>query len=124
MVGKLLKDAIIASIIRFGEVAPGNVPTHSERVKLLLDWCRRYDESPQRRLSGQLAKHQGEELVPAGKVLDILVAIILFYDAKEDKLIQEFDHLSENVRTCVHIGSLSSAKLSSNRCALKNLATF
>ena len=78
--------------------------------------------SPRR--PGHLTKPHGEQLVPAGKVLDVLVAIILFHDAKEDKLIQEFDHLSENVRTCVHIGSYSSAKLSSNRCALKNLATF
>lgn len=53
-----------------------------------------------------MTKHQGEQLVPAGKVLDVLVAIILFHNAKEDKLIQEFDHLSENVRTCVHIGSI------------------
>ena len=57
-------------------------------------------------------------------MLDVLVSIILFHDAKEDKLIQEFDHLSENVRTFVHVGRISSAKLSSNRCALKNLATY
>lgn len=124
VISELFKDARISGVVCLGEVTAGNIPTQSEGVELLLHGRRSQDETSQRGLPGQLAKHQGEQLVPAGKVLDVLVAVILFHDAEEDKLIQEFDHLSENVRTCVHGGSISSAKLSSNRCALRNLATF
>jgi len=97
VVGELFEDAIIASVVCFRQVASSNITAKSEGVKLTLDGGRSNDESSQRRLAGQLTKHQREQLVPAGEVLDILVTVILFYDAKEYKLIQELDHLSENV---------------------------
>lgn len=97
VVGALLKDVIIASVVRFRQVASSNIAAKSERVKLALDRSGSNDKSSQRWLAGQLTKHQREQLVPAGEVLDILVSVVLFDDAKEDKLIQELDHLSENV---------------------------
>jgi hypothetical protein len=97
VVGELFEDVIIAGVVRFRQVASGNIAAKSEGVKLTLDGGGSNDESSQRRLAGQLTKHQREQLVPAGEVLDILVTVILFYDAKEDKLIQELDHLSENI---------------------------
>ena len=42
-------------------------------------------------------------------MLDILVAIILFDDAKEDKLVKNFDQLRENVLTLVHCSLLNLA---------------
>ena len=97
VVGELFKDVIIAGIVGFRQVAPSNKAAKTEGVKLTLDGGRCNDKSPQRRLAGQLTKHQREQLIPAREVLDILVTVILFYDAKEDKLIQELDHLSENI---------------------------
>jgi predicted nicotinamide N-methyase len=97
VVGELFENAIVASVVCFRQVASSNIAAKSEGVKLTLDGGRSNDESSQRRLAGQLTKHQREQLVPAGEVLDILVTVILFDDAKEDKLIQKLDHLSENV---------------------------
>ncbi len=97
VVGELFEDEIVASVVCFRQVASSDIAAKSEGVKLTLDGGQSNDESSQRRLAGQLTKHQREQLVPAGEVLDILVTVILFYDAKEYKLIQELDYLSENV---------------------------
>lgn len=124
VIGKLLKDAIVAGAVRFRKVAAHYVPAQSAAVKLLLDGLGRRNEAPQRGLPGQLAAHQRQKLIPAGEILDVLVSFVLHEDAKKYKLVEDLYKLGENVRTYIHGGRISSAKLSSNRCALKILATF
>ena len=57
MVGKLLKDVIIAGVVCFRQVASSNIAAKSESVKLALYGRGRNDKSSQRRLAGQLTKH-------------------------------------------------------------------
>lgn len=79
---ELFEDSIIARIVCFRQVAPSNNAAKSGGVNLTLDWDGSNGESSRRWLARQQAKHQREQLVPAGEVLDILVTVILFYDAK------------------------------------------
>lgn len=51
----------------------------------------------------QLAEHHDKQLVPAGKVLDILVSVILFDYPIKSFLWQKLDELCEYIRSGVHI---------------------
>jgi len=51
---------------------------------------------------GKLSEHQSKQLVPAGEVLHILVAIILGYDTIELTAVEKRGQLSENVFILKH----------------------
>ena len=50
-----------------------------------------------------LAKHKDKQLGPAGKVLDILFSVILFYYPIKSFLWQKLDQLYKYIRSGVHI---------------------
>ena len=51
----------------------------------------------------QLAEHHDKQLVPAGKVLDILVSVILFDYPIKGFLWQKLNELCKYIRSVVHI---------------------
>ena len=51
----------------------------------------------------QLPEHQSKKLIPASKMLNILVAIILLYDTEKLVVVQKLNHLGENVFVFIHI---------------------
>ena len=47
VVGELLEDAIVTTVVRFGQVASGDVLAETESVELVLERSRCYDETSQ-----------------------------------------------------------------------------
>lgn len=47
VVGELLEDAIVTTVVRFGQVASGDVLAETEYVELVLERSRCYDETSQ-----------------------------------------------------------------------------
>ena len=47
MVGELLEDAIVTTVVRFGQVASGDVLAETESVELVFERSRCYDETSQ-----------------------------------------------------------------------------
>ncbi len=51
----------------------------------------------------KLAEHHDKQLIPAGKVFDILVSVILFDFPIKGFLWKKFDELRKYIRSVVHI---------------------
>ncbi len=102
--GKLLKYAVIPVRVCFGKVRQLYLLiAKSKMVGLLVMSGYHADDFSESFAAVQLAEHHDKQVVPAGKMLDILVSIILFDYPIKDFLWQKFDELCKYIRSCVHI---------------------
>ena len=88
-VGEVLEDAEVPVLVGLGQVASCGLLPETESVTLLVMGFQRYDQVTQALAIGQLAEHQDEQLVPARKVLDILVTVVFADKVVEVIPIQE-----------------------------------
>ena len=102
--GKLLKYAVIPVRVCFGKVRQLYLLiAKSKMVGLLVISGYHTDDFSESFAAIQLTEHHDKQVVPAGKMLDILVSVILFDYPIKDFLWQKFDELCKYIRSCVHI---------------------
>ena len=75
--GEVLKDAIVTILIRLGKVASGDVFSDTKMVAFLLMRLQCNNQVTKTRTVAELAKHQGEKLIPTSEMLHIVVSIVL-----------------------------------------------
>jgi hypothetical protein len=91
--GKPLKDFAVPLFIGFGEVASGNAFPKPEVVGLGAMGFYNSNQVTEAVPGCQLAKDHTEKLVPAGKMLDVFVAIMFGYHAVKNTPWQKFCQL-------------------------------
>ncbi len=102
--GKLLKYAVIPIRICLGKVRQFYLLFAKSKMVGLPGMSGHYtDEFSEPLATVQLAEHHDKQLVPAGKLLDILVSVILFNYPIKGFLWQKLDKLCKYIRSSVHI---------------------
>ena len=102
--GKLLKYTVIPVRVCLGKVRQLYLLFAKSKMIGLLGMSRYHaDEFSESFAAVQLAEHHDKQLVPAGKVLDILVSVILFDYPIKGFLWQKLDELCKYIRSVVHI---------------------
>ncbi len=102
--GKLLKYAVIPVRVCLGKVRQLYLLfTKSKMVGLPGMSGYHADEFSESFAAVQLAEHHDKQLVPAGKVLDMLVSVIMFNYPIKGFLWQKLDELCKYIRSSVHI---------------------
>ena len=101
--GKILENVIVAILIGCGKGRLSDrIPTKSEMIALILVSLQDCYQITQTFAVTKLSKHQGQQLVPAGEVLDIMVAVILPDIVIELTSVQKRGELREYVFRNVH----------------------
>ena len=101
---KLLKYAVIPVRVCLGKVRQLYLLFAKSKMIGLSGMSGYYtDEFSESFAAVQLAEHHDKQLVPAGKVLDILVSVILFDYPIKGFLWQKLDELCKYIRSGVHI---------------------
>ena len=80
---EVLKDTVVPVLICFCKVASGDMFPNSKMVAFLLMCIQCNNQITKTFTIAQLSEHQSKKLIPASKMLNILVAIILLYDTEK-----------------------------------------
>lgn len=101
---KLLKNAVIPISVCLGKVRQlYNLFAKSKMVGLPGMSGYHADQFSESFAAVKLAEYHDKQLVPAGKVLDILISVVLFDYPIKGLLWQKLDKLGKYIRSCVHI---------------------
>jgi len=73
---KLLEDTNLTCLVSLAQVAPRDTLAEAEVMESELERGERNDEVTQALTVRQLSEQQNQQMVPTGKTLDILVAVI------------------------------------------------
>jgi len=85
--------------------------------------CHYTDEFSESFTTAQLTKHHDKQLIPTGKVFDLLVSFIIFDDPIKSLLRQQFDELCKYISSSVHIAlSLKLKQYTKSNVDIKLLA--
>ena len=102
--GKLLEYVVIPVGVCLGKVRQLYHLFAKSKMEGLLGMGRYHaDELPEPLATVQLSEYHDKQLVPAGKVLDILVPVILFHYPIKGFFWQKLDELCKYIRSSVHI---------------------
>lgn len=102
--GKFLKNVVILVRVCLGKVRQLYLLFTKSKMVGLLGMSGYYtDEFSEPCASVQLAEHHDKQLVPAGKMLNMLVSVILFDYPIKNFLWKKLDELCKYIRSCVHI---------------------
>lgn len=102
--GKLLEYAVVPVRVCLGKVRQLYLLFAKSKMIGLFGMSGYYADKFSESLTAvQLAEHHDKQMVPAGKVLDILVSVILFDYPIKGFLWKKLDDLCKYIRSRVHI---------------------
>jgi hypothetical protein len=95
---------VIPVRIGFGKVRQFNLFFPKSQMVSFSGVCSHYtDEFSKSITTVQLTKHHDKQLIPTGKVFDVLVSFIIFDDPIKSFLRQQFDELCKYISSSIHI---------------------
>ena len=101
---KLFKYVVIPVRIGFGKVRQFNLFFPESQMVSFSGVCSHYtDEFSKSITTVQLTKHHDKQLIPTGKVFDVLVSFIIFDDPIKSFLRKQFDKLCKYISSSIHI---------------------
>ena len=103
---EILEDTVVAPLVRVGKGGLcDRAAPKAQMVAFRPMRLKRDDQIPKAFTPAELPEHQCEKLVPAGKMADVEIAIVLLHEAPELVVVEKLHQLSERVFVLVHMQS-------------------
>ena len=103
---KLLEDAVVAPLVGIGESRLGHgIVPKSKMVAFRLVRLQRDNQVAEALPAAELPEHQHQELVPAGEVFHVMVALVLVDQSPELVVVQKCNQLRKDEFLSVHMRS-------------------
>ena len=102
MISKLFKDLAIPDFVGLGQVAADDAPTEAKMIRLVTARIQVDRLIPKAITIVQLSENHTEQLVPAGKMLNVLIPFVLVNHPVKNSLGYKLYNLSEYIFSWVH----------------------
>jgi len=102
MIGKLFKNLTAPNFVGLCQIASGNAFAKAKMIRFIAMGIQSNHQIPKAIPIGQLPENHAKHLIPASKMLNIFITIVLVNHSIKNSLGQKLHDLCENIFPLVH----------------------